>query len=139
VGYFLSGPFFTADPAYLQAVPYPLHPYLQPVAHSLWDGGLFLIGVAWLRRWRGVAAFSRFHFGELALFVLYGNLQEILVELIATSSGLWTFTASPHNPVLFPFGMGVITLGPQLVWTAATLLYYPACVRLHRASPGRLL
>ena len=58
------------------------------------------------------------------MLVVWGQAQELCVELGATAAGAWSFTPSWWNPVLFEFMGGDITLAPQLIWLVAPIVFY---------------
>lgn len=134
LAFFFNGPLFSNQAVYQLQAAFPLHPALQPLAHSVWDGALFLVGVGIVRLVCRAPCFQQFRFAELLVFMLWANIQELIVELLAMSNGLWTFTASPYNYRLFSFGHGAITLLPQLVWTIGVMVYYPIVLRIQRHS-----
>ncbi|MBW1984781.1 MAG: hypothetical protein JRI53_08675 [Deltaproteobacteria bacterium] len=128
LGFYFTGPEFSNDPVFTHLSPWPLHPILQPLLHTLWDGGLFMIGVSLVYRFCKPPHFIRFRWQELGIMLLWGQIQELAVELIATSGNLWTYEPKWWNPVLFKFGNGVITLIPQAVWFAAPIVFYLASI-----------
>jgi hypothetical protein len=134
LGYHFTGPLYSQDPSYVQAAEYPGHPLLQPFMHALWDGGLFLVGLALVWRLCPAPRLARFSWRELAVLVAWGQAQELCVELAATAGGAWSFTPRWWNPVLFEFGEGSITLAPQLIWLAAPIAFYLFALRVQRRT-----
>jgi len=105
--------------------PFPIHWSVFMVSHSLWDGGLFLVG-CWILGliWRD-RALQRFHPGQLLVFVVYGQLQELAVELGSTSNAGWVFIDTYWwNPVMFTNNGYPITLFPQVFWLYGSLTFY---------------
>ena len=101
----------------------PLHPFVFLVSHSLWDGGLFLAGLVFVRALLGPGILLGFRRVELALFVLWGQLSELMVEVTSVTAGGWVYVAShPWNVVLFELGGHPITLLPQLIWLELAVL-----------------
>lgn len=132
LGYHFTGPLYSDTPSYLQATPYPFHPLAQPFMHALWDGGLFVAGLAPLWWLCAPPRLQGFSWRELAILVTWGQLQELCVELVAQATGAWSFTPSWWNPVLFEFGEGAITLAPQLIWLVAPCVFYAGALALNR-------
>ena len=122
--FYLVGPQFSADPPYHLAVPFPLHPAAQPILHSFWDAALFVIGAALVRALCRAPHFLRLRLSELFVLLLWGQLQELCVELLASGTGTWTFVPRPWNPALFAWGAGHVTLVPQLIWLVAPVVFY---------------
>jgi len=111
----------------------PIPPLGLIVAHSLWDGGLFLAGVAlvWAACPRPVLA--AFRWRELGVLLLWGQLSEFAVEIGGVTNDAWTYAGDiPWNPVLFHVAGHPITLMPQLIWFAAPIVYYLIALRVAR-------
>jgi hypothetical protein len=104
--------------------PYPYHYSLFMISHTLWDGGLFLIGYWLVNLFSKSPQFKEFNLKELMITVLYGQGQELLVEFGAVSNFAWTFIVYWWNPALFYVNGSPITLFPQLVWLYGSLLFY---------------
>lgn len=136
LAFYLSGPRYSSDPAYQLFAPFPIHPHLQPVLHSVWDGALFMIGLWLVRKVCRPPHLLRFRIQELFVMLLWGQAQELAVELLATSSGAWSFTPRSYNPVLFEHGIGQITLIPQLIWLVAPCVFYGAALRVRSLRVG---
>lgn len=120
--------------------PLPVPYGILMVSHTLWDGGLFLIGVWLVRRLCRPPTFAIFRWQELAVLLVYGQLSELLVELSSTLNDGWVFvTDYGWNPTLFHFHGHPITLMPQLVWLGAPVIFYLIALRLNapaKAAPG---
>lgn len=119
--------------------PPPVHYLVLMVSHTLWDGGLFLIGVWLVQRLCRAPAFQKFSWREQAVLLIYGQVSELLVELSSTMNDGWVFiTGYWWNPTIFWFNGHPITLMPQLVWLAAPVVFYLAALTLN-ASSNRLV
>lgn len=136
VGFYFVGPETSSEPLYTQLRPFPGHPLLQTLSHSLWDAGLFMVGYG-LVVWCCHDPFRSFRWRELSLMLLWGGLQELAVEIIAISSNAWTFNVKPWNPKLFDYGAHQITLIPQLIWFVAPILFYGGVLLIHRSNIPR--
>ena len=121
---FLSGPEFQTEPFIYLVNDFPLHPVFHPVLHTLWDGGLFLIGYWFTLQLCKSPILQSFRWRELGVMVLWGQLSELAVEVSATSVGAWTFAEKSYNPTLFPLGDRVITAIPQSIWLVAPVVFY---------------
>ena len=75
--------------------------------------------------------FRRFSWRELGIMLLFGGIQELIVELVALHSRAWTYNTRWWNPSLFEFGHGQITPLPQLIWFVAPIVFYQACLKIH--------
>lgn len=122
-----------ARPALVMLTPFPGGPLAHGVLHILWDGGLFLGGLACVFGLSRGPRLARFSAAELGIVIAWGQAQELAVEVSSTLAGAWTY-APGHawNPVLFTLGDGRITLLPQLVWLAASVLFYFVALRVGR-------
>ena len=111
----------------------PLHPSVFMVAHALWDGGLFLVGLALVRALCSHPVLVRFRWSELLVLVLWGQASALAVEVTSVLNGGWFYHgAHAWNPVLFQISGHPITLVPQLIWLAAPIAYYSCALRLVR-------
>jgi hypothetical protein len=120
---------------FLSPPPYPFPVII--VSHTLWDGGLFLAGVALVRALGPGPVFASFSARDLTVLLSWGQLQELGIELLATGTAGWTYVPAAWNPALFAFRGHSITLVPQLMWFAGVLIFYPAALRLRaRSAPG---
>lgn len=109
----------------------PLHPIVFMVAHAFWDGGLFLLGLALVRALCAHPVLAGFRWSELAVFILWGQVSALAVEVISVLNQGWFYHGGrPWNPVLFHVAGHPITLVPQLIWLAAPVVYYLAALRL---------
>lgn len=142
LGFGLLGPGETETPLYVWIEPggMPLDP--QPTAEGgwgsiiglglviLWDGGLFVAGLGLVRWLLPPPTLTRFDLRELGVLLAWGQLQSLVVEMVAIAAGLWGYLPQWYNPALFPFMYGHITLAPQLVWLIACPIFYVAALRL---------
>ncbi len=125
---------FARDPVLVMLSDPPIHPLGLIVAHSLWDGGLFLAGVALISLTCPGPILTRFSWRELGMLLLWGQLSELLVEFGGITGHAWSYAGGiPFNPTLFQVAGHPITLMPQLIWFAAPIAFYLAALRLRRA------
>ena len=125
----------TAHPVITYIRPQPVHYLFFLAAHTLWDGGLFLIGVWLVRKLCRPPHFAGFRLSELGILIVYGQVSELIVELTSITNGGWAYVAGyRYNPVLFPVGRYHITLLPQLIWLAAPVVFYFAALALKRSG-----
>lgn len=110
--------------------PLPTHFSAIIIFHSLWDGGLFLLGVWVVKLVCRNPHFERFRVCELAALLVWGQVSELWVELTSTFSGGWAYITYWWNPSLFVFNGHDITLLPQLIWLAAPVVFYFIALRL---------
>jgi hypothetical protein len=112
----------------------PLHPYVFLISHTLWDGGLFLAGVLLLRLVFGKDSLQRFHWSELSLLVIWGQVSALAVEISSVTSGGWVYVAEhPWNTMLFEVSGHPITALPQAIWLLAPVVYYWLALRFARS------
>jgi len=130
--YFL-GPSFLADPLYVLRTRMPYPPLLLHVVHCFWDGGLLMVGVLLVRKLCRTPQFAGFRWQELAVLLIWGAVQELAVELIATRSFAWAYVPHWWNPSMFKFGGSDITLVPQLIWLIAPIIFYLAAIKIRKA------
>lgn len=130
----------TALPIIRWVTPLPVHYSVFLIAHTFWDGGLFLAGV-WIADrvcdpgWR-----TRFNPCAMAVMLVWGQLSELAVEISSVLNGGWAYvTGYAWNPVLFRVRGHAITLLPQLIWLAAPALYYVCLIRLVRRNGADVL
>lgn len=130
-----SAPLDSVHPVIDMLTAFPVAPILHPILHTFWDGGLFIAGLLLVFRFSASPRMARFSWKELGIMVAWGQAQEFAVETSGTFVNAWTY-ADGHwwNPVLFEFANGRITLVPQLVWLAASMLYYFRCLEVLNAE-----
>ena len=117
---------------YLASAPFPL-PFSTiaiMITTSLWDGGLFLLGLIFVKILCPEPHYNRFKGKELGVLIVYGQASELMVELISTTSGGWEYNVYWWNPLLFIFNGHNITLLPQLIWLIAPIIYYFLIIKL---------
>ena len=127
---FLASAEFNSEPFLYLVSDFPLHPAMHPILHTLWDGGLFLIGYWLTIQLCKSPILQRFRWQELGVMVLWGQISELAVETSATSVGAWTFAVKPYNPALFSIGDRFVTTIPQTIWLAAPVVFYFVALRL---------
>jgi hypothetical protein len=134
IPFYFIGPYFSSDPLYVLNTPTPYPLFLLHFVHCFWDGGLFMIGVWMVKRFCWAPHFERFRFQELAVLLVWGQLQEIAVELISAGSSGWAYVPHWWNPSMFQFRDSDITLLPQLIWVAAPIVFYVLAIRLRKSE-----
>ncbi len=130
---------FARDPVLVMLSEPPIPPLGLIVAHSLWDGGLFLAGVVLIGLTCPRPILTRFSWRELGVLLLWGQLSELAVEFGGVTNEAWSYVAGfPFNPTLFQVAGHPITLMPQLIWFAAPIAFYLAALRIRppRDEPG---
>jgi hypothetical protein len=110
--------------------PYPFHYLIFMISHTLWDGGLFLIGYWLVLLLCKAPNFENFNIKELGILIIYGQIQEIMVEFAAVSNSTWTFIVYWWNPALFYINGYPITLYPQICWLFGILIFYCILLKL---------
>lgn len=108
--------------------PFPLH----SIIHSLWDGGLFLIGVGFIWIYSRNDFFSKFNIKELLILEVWGQFQSLIIELSSILGGGWEYIPYWWNPSLFSIQEHNFTLFPQLIWVLASILFYFLAIRIKR-------
>lgn len=134
---FLSGVYANAPVIRFLREP-PFHPLVFMILHALWDGGLFLAGVAcvWLLLPRPIL--QSFRWSELGVLLLWGQLSELAVEIGGVTNNAWVYAGDKAwNPVLFHVDGHPITLVPQLMWVAGPVVYYLLALRLVRPNESQ--
>jgi len=111
--------------------PPPVHFSVIVLSHSLWDGGIFLVGVWLVHLVCEPPVFERFKPRELAVLLLWGQGSALWVELTSIMGEAWAYIPRPWNPTLFKFNGQDITLMIQLIWLAAPIVFYVIALKLH--------
>ncbi|MFX1417968.1 MAG: hypothetical protein ACFE9N_03490 [Promethearchaeota archaeon] len=111
-------------------LPSPYSSIVIIITHSLWDGGLFLLGVWFIQLICKKPILEKFKLSELIVMIAYGQISTLIVELLSTSSGGWEYYVYLWNPLLFTFIGHNITLLPQLIWLAAPIIFYFIAIKL---------
>ena len=112
--------------------PLPVHWMVIVAFHSIWDGSLFLIGVWLVKKICVAPQLDRFKISELLILLIWGQVQELIVELTSTYSDGWEWVPYSWNPTLFMFNGHHITLFPQLIWFVAIIVFYFFAIVLGR-------
>ena len=124
--------FLYLGPEFVHSVkewPYGLGGWPRKVSHSIWDGGLFMVGVYLCEKYLNGPLFQRFDKIELFIFSSWGIFQELLVEYLFNGR-VWIYEPLPWNPVIIPALPGSAalcpgyTLIPQAVWVVAPIVFY---------------
>jgi hypothetical protein len=102
------------------------------ITHSFWDGGLFLLGMVFVKLFCKNEHFTSFRICEFSIFLLYGQISELIVELASTYSNAWEYNVYWWNPVLFVFNGHNISLLPQMIWLGASIIFYYIIIKLNR-------
>jgi len=129
----------SAEPAYFPIITYirpqPINYLFFMVAHTLWDGGLFLIGLWFVYLLCKSPLFKKFQIQELFILLFYGQISALSVELISIMYDGWAYATDYWwNPILFQFKDHYITILIQLIWLIATILYYFIVLKTYSAS-----
>ena len=111
-------------------LPTPFSTIIIVITHSLWDGGLFLLGVGFVHLLCKKPYFEKFKISEFLVLIIYGQVSELIVELSSTFSNAWEYVIYWWNPRLFIFNGQNITLLPQLIWLLATIILYFLATRI---------
>ncbi|NTU81074.1 MAG: hypothetical protein HGA45_17110 [Chloroflexales bacterium] len=130
--YFL-GPEYQAAPLFVLLGPWPLPPILQPLIHTLWDGGIFVVGLIVVGLLCPAPTFDRFRWRELLVLVAWGVSSAAIVEVLGSRGG-WAYVPRWWNPALFMAGGTPVTLLPIAVWAVAPTLLYIALLATSRRT-----
>ena len=101
----------------------------RKLSHSIWDGGLFMVGVFLCERYLKGPLFQRFELRELFILLSWGIFQELLVEYLFNGR-VWIYPPLSWNPIIIPIMPGSAelspgyTLIPQAVWVVAPIIFY---------------
>ena len=118
----------------------PVHYVIFLISHSLWDGGLFLIGVFLIHQLCDSPVLTGFRTQELMVLLIWGQVSALAVEIGSILNSGWVYiTAYPWNPVLFELNGHGITLLPQLIWLAAPIVFYFISIEIRRGDLNRLV
>jgi hypothetical protein len=138
--------FLFLGPEFLHSVkewPYGLGGWPRKLSHSIWDGGLFMVGIYFCERFLPDPLFRSFNKKELGIMLSWGIFQELLVEYLFNGR-VWIYEPLPWNPIIIsvlpgsaPLSPGY-TLIPQTVWIIAPILFYFTCLRIMQTkSPAK--
>ncbi len=112
--------------------PPPFHFIFAVISHSIWDGGLFLIGAILVHKICTPPWFETFKMSELLVLLIWGQVQALAVEILSVFSSAWEWIVYWWNPSLFIFHGHAVTLLPQLIWLLAMLIFYPVAIAVAR-------
>lgn len=121
--------------------PFGLSGWPKKLSHSIWDGGIFMVGVWLCQRFLSHRPlFVKFNWSELGIMEIWGLFQGFLVEYLFVGR-VWFYVPLPWNPVIIPplpGGASEVgyTLIPQLVWTIAPLVFYLCLLWIRRRYPA---
>lgn len=118
--------------------PSPVSTIIIIITHSLWDGGLFLLGVWFVNLLCKKSILEKFKACELIILIIYGQVSELIVELTSSFSNAWEYIEYWWNPTLFMFNGHNITLMPQLIWLAAPIAFYFIALKLKQRLSNNL-
>jgi hypothetical protein len=107
-------------------LPFPFH----SIVHSITDGGIFLIGVGIVKLIFSSPHFDEFDLKELLIFIIWGQLQSLAVEVLSLIGGGWEYIPYWWNPTLFEVNGHPFTLLPQLIWLVAPIIYYLLIIKI---------
>lgn len=108
----------------------PVPTWIILSAHTLWDGGLFLVGLALIWLLAPKPVLTRFSWREVAIFVAWGQLSAVAVEIGGVTNDAWVYAGNKAwNPVLFRVADRPIVLLPILFWLVAPIVYYLLVIR----------
>ena len=108
----------------------PVHFSVFLLAHTLWDGGLFLIGVWLVRRLCRPPALTRFRWAELVVLIAWGQISSVAVEVSSVLNDGWVYvTGYWWNPTLLTLQGHPLTLWPQIPWLLAPIVFYRAAIK----------
>lgn len=102
----------------------PTHYVFIVVSHSIWDGGLFIIGVVVIYVFLPEPHFNTCKWSELTVLILWGQIQSFIIEIISIESSGWTYNPLWWNPLLFTIHEKPVTLLPQLIWLVGCIIFY---------------
>lgn len=110
---------------------WPLPDITRTIAHCFWDSMLFIIGY-WLAKFlmKNNPCCSEFDWRELTIMVLWGSIQEFVVEL-SSNGVMWEYIEQPWNPVWLTINGQGYTLLPQLVWLVAPVFFYLGVLKIN--------
>ena len=119
--------------------PYGLGGWPRKLSHSIWDGGIFMVGVYLCKKYLPGPNFQSFNKNELLIMLGWGIFQELLVEYLFNGR-VWIFVPLPWNPVIIPTLPGSASLSPgytlipQAIWVIAPVIFYLLCLRVFQKN-----
>ncbi|MBN2228290.1 MAG: hypothetical protein JW779_01780 [Candidatus Thorarchaeota archaeon] len=117
--------------------PWGLSGWPKKLSHSIWDGGIFMVGVWFCLKLLGPESrFIKWNWREFSIMWSWGIGSELLVEYLFNGR-VWIYEPLPWNPVIIPPLPGSATtvgytLIPQAVWVIAPIVFYLIFLRLDR-------
>ena len=114
--------------------PHGLGGWPRKLSHSIWDGGIFMVGIYLCRKYLQGPLFQSFKKNELLIMMTWGIFQELLVEYLFNGR-VWIYEPLPWNPVIIPSLPGSAqlcpgyTLIPQAIWVIAPIIFYFICLK----------
>jgi len=92
--------FLFLGPEFLHSVkewPFGLGGWPRKLSHSIWDGGLFMVGVYFCLKYLQGPHFYRFSWNALGIMLSWGIFQELLVEYLFNGR-VWVYEPLSWNP-----------------------------------------
>ena len=115
--------------------PYGLNGWPRKLSHSIWDGGIFMIGIYFCEKYLKGPLFKSFNKNELFIMLSWGICQELLVEYLFNGR-VWIYEPLPWNPIIISplpgsaFLSPGYTLVPQVIWVVAPIIFYSICLKI---------
>ena len=115
--------------------PYGLSGWPRKLSHSIWDGGIFMVGIYFCEKYLKGPLFKSFNKNELIIMLSWGIFQELLVEYLFNGR-VWIYEPLPWNPIIIPQlpGSALLSPGytfiPQAIWVIAPILFYIICLKI---------
>ena len=116
----------------------PVHYIFIVISHSIWDGGLFIIGVGIIYIFVKGPHFSSYNLSEIFVLIIWGQLQSFIIEIISIQSSGWMYNPLWWNPVLFSINDKPLTLLPQFVWLIGCFIFYLVAVKINKSLDKNL-
>ena len=119
--------------------PYGLSGWPRKFSHSIWDGGIFMLGIYFCQKYLKGPLFQSFNKNELLIMLSWGIFQELLVEYLFNGR-VWIYEPLPWNPIIIPPLPGSAylspgyTLIPQAVWVIAPIVFYFLCLKIMKEN-----
>ncbi len=117
--------------------PWGLSGWPKKLSHSVWDGGIFMVGVWLCLKILGPESrFVTWNWREFSIMWAWGIGSEFLVEYLFNGR-VWFYEPLPWNPVIIPPLPGSATtigytLIPQAVWVIAPIAFYLLFLKLRK-------
>ena len=110
--------------------PLPFHFIIIIISHSVWDGGLFLMGMGLVYLISKSPRFENYKLSELIITIIWGQVQAIGIEMIGSFGGAWEYIPYPWNPAFVIILGHYFTIFIQVVWLAASIAFYFIALKL---------